>query len=89
MRKLDIGVKRLALPLQDNYCDCGLFLLTYTDYFTHSLPAAIRTKNKKTLEPPDLEGRGFPIGIGSARLSKCEWQGREWEGQATRSHNLL
>ncbi len=57
MRKLDIGVKRLALPLQDNFCDCGLFLLTYTDYFTHSLPPAIRTKNRKSLEPNELEGR--------------------------------
>lgn len=55
-RSLDIGHKRLNLPQQDNYCDCGLFLLTYADYFTHSLPEVIKTKSKKTLEPPELEG---------------------------------
>ncbi len=31
--------------LQDNSCDCGLFLLTYMDFFTHSLPAAISAAN--------------------------------------------
>ena len=59
-RSLDIGHKRLTLPVQDNFCDCGLFLLTYADYFTHSLPAAVRTKSRKTLEPPELEGSECP-----------------------------
>ena len=26
------------LPQQDNHCDCGLFLLTYLDYFTYNPP---------------------------------------------------
>ena len=30
---------------QDNSCDCGLFLLTYLDFFTHSLPADISKSN--------------------------------------------
>lgn len=69
-RGLEIGHKRLALPSQDNHCDCGLFLLTYTDYFTHSLPAAIRTKSRSRLEPPELEGRGLPSGLRTCLFSK-------------------
>ncbi len=30
---------------QDNSCDCGLFLLTYMDFFTHSLPVEISKTN--------------------------------------------
>ena len=26
------------LPQQDNHCDCGLFLLTYTEFFCHAQP---------------------------------------------------
>ena len=35
-RSLDVAAKKLQLPQQDNFCDCGLFLLTYAEFFTHS-----------------------------------------------------
>jgi hypothetical protein len=44
------------LPMQDNHCDCGLFLLTYVDFFTHGLPAAIRFSAKKQIDFTELEG---------------------------------
>jgi hypothetical protein len=28
----------LSLPRQDNHCDCGLFLLTYLEFFVHAAP---------------------------------------------------
>lgn len=34
------------LPKQDNYCDCGLFLLAYMQFFVYSLPKEI---SKSTL----------------------------------------
>ena len=34
-------------PVQDNSCDCGLFLLAYMDFFTHSLPEDISKANLK------------------------------------------
>ena len=55
-RVLDVAAKKLQLPQQDNFCDCGLFLLTYAEFFTHSLPAHIRTKSRQRLDPAELEG---------------------------------
>lgn len=31
----------VGLPQQDNHCDCGLFLLTYLEYFCFDPPATI------------------------------------------------
>ena len=55
-RSLNVTAKKLQLPLQDNFCDCGLFLLTYAEFFTHSLPDHIRTKSRQRLDPAELEG---------------------------------
>lgn len=55
-RILDVAAKKLQLPQQDNFCDCGLFLLTYAEFFTHSLPDHIRTKSRQRLDPAELEG---------------------------------
>ncbi len=41
-RAFELQAKKVKLPMQDNYCDCGLFLLTYVDFFTHGLPASLR-----------------------------------------------
>lgn len=30
------------LPKQDNYCDCGLFTLTYIHFFTYGAPEAFK-----------------------------------------------
>jgi len=30
-----------SIPFQDNHCDCGLFLLTYLEYFVHARPPAL------------------------------------------------
>ena len=30
------------LPKQDNYCDCGLFTLTYIHYFTYAPPSRFK-----------------------------------------------
>lgn len=48
--------KRLFMIVQDNYCDCGLFLLTYVDFFTYGLPAAVRFSGKKQVDLTELEG---------------------------------
>lgn len=37
------------LPKQDNYCDCGLFLLAYMHFFTHSLPEEISKSTLATI----------------------------------------
>jgi hypothetical protein len=29
------------IPVQDNHCDCGLFVLTYLEYFVAGLPPAL------------------------------------------------
>ena len=55
-RILDVAAKKLQLPLQDNFCDCGLFLLTYAEFFAHSLPDYIRTRSRQRLDPAELEG---------------------------------
>lgn len=71
-RSLDIAHKRVPLPLQDNHCDCGLFLLTYAEYFTHSLPFALRTKCRQKLDPPELEGgRPTSMRVMSLGSSSC------------------
>ena len=33
----------LQLPTQGNFCDCGLFLLTYAEFFIHKLPPGKRS----------------------------------------------
>ena len=30
--------KTAHVPCQDNYCDCGLFVLAYLDFWTHAPP---------------------------------------------------
>ena len=32
------------IPVQDNHCDCGLFLLTYLEYFVAARPTAINRR---------------------------------------------
>ncbi len=36
------GKKIPHLPKQDNYCDCGLFTLTYIHFFTHGPPHSFK-----------------------------------------------
>jgi hypothetical protein len=45
----DLPHQRLCknIPVQDNHCDCGLFVLTYLEYFVHALPPAL---NKEVVE---------------------------------------
>ncbi len=38
-RDFELIARKVKLPSQDNYCDCGLFLLTYVEFFTYGLPA--------------------------------------------------
>ena len=61
-RSLDVAAKKLQLPQQDNFCDCGLFLLTYAEFFTHSLPGHIRTKSRQRHHPAELEGARLAAG---------------------------
>lgn len=37
-RDFELIARKVKLPSQDNYCDCGLFLLTYVEFFTYGLP---------------------------------------------------
>ena len=39
-----------ALPQQDNHCDCGLFLLTYLDYFAYQPPAQLNCNQLASLK---------------------------------------
>ena len=57
------------LPLQDNFCDCGLFLLTYAEFFTHSLPDHIRTKSRQRLDPAELAGAWTATSTDGTQLS--------------------
>ena len=42
MMSSDIVVAQVpVLPQQDNHCDCGLFLLTYLNYFAYQPPAQL------------------------------------------------
>ena len=38
----------LGLPQQDNHCDCGLFLLTYLEYFCWDPPTTIHRNHLDT-----------------------------------------
>jgi Ulp1 family protease len=40
-------VSSKKVPVQDNHCDCGLFVLTYLEYFVAGLPEAL---NKAAVE---------------------------------------
>lgn len=44
--------------LQDNYCDCGLFLLSYLDFFTHAAPSA-GLEARLMLPETKLKGRAY------------------------------
>ena len=74
-RSLDVTAKKLQLPQQDNFCDCGLFLLTYAEFFTHSLPDHIRTKSRQRLDPAKLEGVWTAAGPDGTKLQSCINQG--------------
>ena len=50
----------MKLPQQDNYCDCGLFLLAYIDYFTAGKPRALRLAKRQKVDQHDLEGALAP-----------------------------
>jgi hypothetical protein len=60
--------------VQDNHCDCGLFVLTYLEYFVHAMPPAL---NREVVEKagfkkePD-EGKCFGGGL--------RWGGDEKQG---------
>ncbi|KAK9814889.1 hypothetical protein WJX73_001421 [Symbiochloris irregularis] len=46
--------KVMPLPQQDNYCDCGLFLLTYAEFFLSHAPPTISIKSLSALrDRPD------------------------------------
>ncbi|BDA46428.1 probable Sentrin-specific protease 7 at N-terminal half [Coccomyxa sp. Obi] len=57
-RNFELLAKKVKLPMQDNHCDCGLFLLTYLDFFTQGLPASFRLTihSKKGLDSSELLG---------------------------------
>jgi hypothetical protein len=74
------------LPRQDNHCDCGLFVLTYTEYFTHAMlrpqfSINVGELNKNGSECP---AAGYPVvsepacsvhGLGGVRV----WaKGSQW-----------
>lgn len=44
--------------MQDNHCDCGLFLLTYLDFFTNGLPDNLRLtiRGNRALDPSEVLG---------------------------------
>ncbi|KAK9906862.1 hypothetical protein WJX75_009356 [Coccomyxa subellipsoidea] len=58
LRSFELLAKKVKLPMQDNYCDCGLFLLTYVDFFTYSLPKALRLtiQLRRGLDVDELTG---------------------------------
>lgn len=47
------------LPQQDNHCDCGLFLLAYTEFFCHAAPHAITTAALDALAKRKKSKRGW------------------------------
>ncbi|CAL8462561.1 g2094 [Coccomyxa elongata] len=63
-RTFELLAKKVKLPLQDNHCDCGLFLLTYLDFFTYGLPDNLRLtiRSNRALDPSEvLELSGYPL----------------------------
>ncbi len=38
--------KNAHVPRQDNYCDCGLFVLAYLDFWTHAPPDQVELCEK-------------------------------------------
>jgi hypothetical protein len=64
LRSFELLAKKVKLPMQDNYCDCGLFLLTYVDFFTYSLPKALRLtiQLRRGLDVDELTGaQSLPV----------------------------
>eukprot|EP00803_Ostreobium_quekettii_P010268 evm.model.scf_2009.1 EVM.evm.TU.scf_2009.1 scf_2009:9898-23560(-) len=47
---VEFRIKRVDVPQQDNHCDCGLFLLMYTEYFMHAAPRAINVDRLDQLQ---------------------------------------
>ena len=47
---------QVKVPQQDNYCDCGLFLLAFIDYFTAGMPRSLRLAKRAKVDQHDLEG---------------------------------
>lgn len=60
-RTFELLAKKVKLPMQDNHCDCGLFLLTYLDFFTHGLPDNLRLtiRSNRALDPSEILGALF------------------------------
>ncbi len=57
-RNFGLEAKRVKLPMQDNHCACGLFLLTFLDFFTYGLPdnLSLNIRSNKPLKPSELLG---------------------------------
>ena len=53
-------VQMPALPQQDNHCDCGLFLLTYLNYFTHNPPKQLNCNALAALKGMPAMPRSSP-----------------------------
>ncbi len=60
-RDFELQAKKVKLPMQDNHCDCGLFLLTYLDFFTYALPNnfCLTIHPKRALDPSEMLGALF------------------------------
>lgn len=44
------ALKLTKLPKQDNHCDCGLFLLTFVEFFCHAAPKQLAYEVAQALE---------------------------------------
>lgn len=42
--------KTAQVPRQDNYCDCGLFVLAYMDFWTHAPPDQVELCERGALK---------------------------------------
>ena len=62
---------RVAVPQQPNSHDCGLFALTYLQFFTAGLPEHIILEQPGVIRQQDLEGVGIPTPHASVCVQIC------------------
>lgn len=49
-----------ALPRQDNHCDCGLYLLSYVEFFCHAARDVLRMRVALIPKPQPKRKSGWP-----------------------------
>lgn len=77
-------LSKANIPIQPNHCDCGLFVLTYLEYFVAGLPAALNTRAVRAAasKKHPLDGGWGKEGGLKGRVWRVEG-GEVWRGGAS------